>query len=116
MSDYKSNENNQKKINQDTNEEGYLLHFDQWNAEFAEKAAKLYRVSLSSEHWEIIYLLRETFQKTKLSPNTRSLVKLVKHNLGSDKGNSFYIMQLFTGNPALVASKISGLPKPKQCF
>jgi len=46
----------------------------------------------------------------------RPLVRLTARELGSDKGNSIYLLRLFPGNPALVASRIAGLPRPENCF
>ena len=46
----------------------------------------------------------------------RPLVKYVSQTLGSDKGSSIYLLQLFPGSPAKVASKIAGLPRPEHCL
>jgi len=34
---------------------------------------------------------------------------------GSEKGSSMYLMALFPEYPALIASKIAGLPRPTNC-
>jgi tRNA 2-thiouridine synthesizing protein E len=44
------------------------------------------------------------------------LVKLVRESLGEDKGTSIYLLGLFPGNPAKVAAKIAGLPRPTNCI
>jgi tRNA 2-thiouridine synthesizing protein E len=46
----------------------------------------------------------------------RILVKLVANELGPEKGNSLYLLQLFPGSPARVASRIAGLPRPANCI
>jgi len=46
----------------------------------------------------------------------RPLVKLVQESLGADKGTSIYLLGLFPGNPAKVAAKIAGLPRPTNCI
>jgi tRNA 2-thiouridine synthesizing protein E len=46
----------------------------------------------------------------------RILVKHVRSQLGEEKGNSIYLMQLFPGSPAKLASKLAGLPKPDNCL
>ena len=44
------------------------------------------------------------------------LVKLVAARLGATKGNSIYLLSLFPGNPAKLAAKIAGLPRPTNCL
>ena len=63
-----------------------------------------------------IPLDKDGYLRTGLSPAMRPLVKLVSSELGPDKGRSIYLMKLFPGNPALLASKIAGLPRPTNCF
>ena len=46
----------------------------------------------------------------------RILVKQVGLQLGKEKGTSLYLLQLFPGSPAKIASKIAGLPKPTNCL
>ncbi|MDP4652293.1 MAG: TusE/DsrC/DsvC family sulfur relay protein, partial [Haliea sp.] len=46
----------------------------------------------------------------------RPLVKWVKLHLGADCGRSVYLLSLFPGSPAKIASKIAGLPKPDNCL
>jgi tRNA 2-thiouridine synthesizing protein E len=46
----------------------------------------------------------------------RILVKVVEVELGPEKGNSLYLLKLFPGSPARVASKIAGLPRPHNCI
>ncbi len=99
-----------------TDADGYLLDSNIWQPEFAQQVAEQHQVQLTHAHWEIIYLLRQYYLDYALSPNTRLLIKTIQHQLGASKGNSLYVMHLFTGKPAPLASKMAGLPKPKQCF
>jgi tRNA 2-thiouridine synthesizing protein E len=46
----------------------------------------------------------------------RPLVKQVREQLGEDKANSIYLMQLFPGSPAKLLAKIAGLPRPTNCL
>lgn len=96
--------------------EGYLEKLKDWNSEVAEVLAENELISLSPEHWEVITLLRKFHDERGLSPAMRILVKLVKQEYGADKGNSLYLLSLFPGSPAKVASKIAGLPRPTNCL
>lgn len=96
--------------------DGYLRRLADWTPEVADKLAATVALELNEAHWEVLDTLREFYQRTGLSPAMRPLVKLIASELGADKGRSIYLMKLFPGNPALLASKIAGLPRPTNCF
>ena len=95
---------------------GFLNPKTPWSTEIAEAFATAEGITLTEAHWEILYLLREFFEAFGDSPANRALVNYVKKQLGTDKGNSLYLMSLFPGSPARVGSRIAGLPKPKNCL
>jgi len=103
-------------IHAERDKQGFLVNLDDWNESIAEEIALEEGITLSSAHWEIIKLLRAFYQEYAISPAMRILVKTIKQQLGIDKGNSIYLMSLFPGSPAKIASKISGLPKPTNCL
>lgn len=96
--------------------DGYLRNLSDWNQEVATKLAHTVNIDLTPAHWEVITVLRAFHDAHGLSPAMRPLVKLVTRELGADKGRSIYLMKLFPGNPALLASRIAGLPRPTNCF
>ena len=95
---------------------GFLRDWRTWTPEVAEQFAHEEGIKLEDPHWEILSLLRVFYEHYDASPANRALVKFVKLKLGADKGNSIYLMSLFPGSPARVASRIAGLPKPKNCL
>lgn len=99
-----------------TDAEGYLRNLDDWNESVAVALAGKEGLTLTDAHWEVIWLLRAFYQQYQLSPAMRILVKQVKSQLGGAKGSSIYLMTLFPGSPAKLASKIAGLPKPSNCL
>lgn len=100
----------------ETDNDGYLFHFAEWNETIAATIAESEGVVLSPAHWEIIHLLRDFYLRYEQSPAMRPLVKFVGQQLGTDKGNSIYLLKLFPGSPAKIASKIAGLPRPEHCL
>ena len=96
--------------------EGFLVSLDDWNEQAAETLAAAENITLTEEHWAVIKLLRQFYQEFELSPAMRPLVKYIGQHLGEDKGKSIYLMKLFPGSPAKLASKIAGLPKPDNCL
>ncbi len=95
--------------------QGYLVNLSDWTVEVAEAIAARENIDLTDGHWEVITLLREFYALHDLSPMMRILVKQMKEKHGAKKGNSMYLMRLFPEYPALIASKIAGLPRPTNC-
>ncbi|WOJ94186.1 TusE/DsrC/DsvC family sulfur relay protein [Congregibacter variabilis] len=98
------------------NDEGFLVNYHDWNTTVATQIATQESIALSPAHWEIIELLREYYVTFDSSPAMRALVKFCKLRLGDEKGRSIYLLKLFPGSPAKIASKIAGLPKPANCL
>ncbi len=95
---------------------GFLRDWRTWTPDVAEQIASEEGIQLSKPHWEIVSLLRSFYERYDGSPANRALVNFVKRELGPEKGNSIYLMSLFPGSPARIASRIAGLPKPKNCL
>lgn len=95
---------------------GFLADRTLWTPAIAEAFAELESIGLTEAHWEIVSLIQRFYDEFDASPANRALVKYVKIELGSDKGNSIYLMSLFPGSPTRLASRIAGLPKPKNCL
>ena len=102
-------------MNVDLDKEGFLKHLKDWSPEVAAIIAEVDGISLTPDHWRIIELTREYYERYSLSPAARIIVNLIKENIGPEKASSLYLMQLFTGRPARMINKISGLPKPSNC-
>jgi tRNA 2-thiouridine synthesizing protein E len=96
--------------------EGFLRKLDDWTPEVAAQIAAGEALELTPAHWEVINALRDYYREFDSSPAMRPLVKYCALKLGSDKGRSVYLMSLFPGSPAKLASKIAGLPKPANCL
>ena len=95
--------------------EGFLRELTDWNNEVAQILASNEGIDLTDEHWEIINLVRDYYHQHQISPVSRVLVKVTREQLGDTKGNSIHLMQLFSGKPVKLISKIAGLPKPANC-
>ncbi|WKD51414.1 TusE/DsrC/DsvC family sulfur relay protein [Microbulbifer spongiae] len=96
--------------------EGYLREMSDWNPSVAVQLAQAEGIVLTEAHWEVILLLQDFYHRFELSPAMRPLVQYIRQHLGTDKGRSIYLMQLFPPSPAKIASKIAGLPKPTNCL
>jgi tRNA 2-thiouridine synthesizing protein E len=96
--------------------EGFLINLSEWNEMIASAIAQADGINLTEAHWEIIHLTRDFYQAFQISPSMRALVKRTEQVLGSEKGKSIYLLQLFPTSPAKFACKIAGLPKPANCL
>jgi tRNA 2-thiouridine synthesizing protein E len=96
--------------------QGFLRNLDDWTPELAGQIAANEGITLSEQHWEIVYLIRAYYEEFDASPAMRPLVKYTALSLGADKGKSIYLLSLFPGSPAKICSKIAGLPKPDNCL
>lgn len=95
---------------------GFLVDRALWTPAVAEAFAEQEGITLTDGHWEIVSLIQRFFEEFDASPANRALARYVKTELGSEKGNSIYLMSLFPGSPTRLASRIAGLPKPKNCL
>jgi len=100
----------------DFDKQGFLRNLDDWTPELAGQIAAGEGITLSEQHWEIIFLIRAYYEQFDSSPAMRPLVKYTALNLGPEKGKSIYLLSLFPGSPAKICSKIAGLPKPDNCL
>ncbi|MCX7088842.1 MAG: TusE/DsrC/DsvC family sulfur relay protein [Methylococcales bacterium] len=97
-------------------DQGFLVDLTLWNAPVACELARLDGIILVAEHWEILYFIRDYYQRYKHLPNSRVFVKAVRNGLGEEKGCSRYLQALFPTGPLRAACKLAGLPKPPTCL
>ncbi len=100
----------------ETDENGYLEDYRQWQPAVAEVMAKADGLELTDAHWEVINFLREYYGEYEVAPAIRILVKAIGRKMGKDKGNTRYLYQLFPYGPAKQACRYAGLPRPTGCI
>ncbi len=101
-------ENKDDKI--EVNEEGFLVHPEEWDRRVAEILARDQEgiESLTQEHWAVIDFIRKYYLENDNAPMVRSLCKATGLSLK-------HIYELFPSGPAKGACKLAGLPKPDGC-
>lgn len=97
-------------------QEGFLVNLADWSDAVALALAENEGLVLDDAHFEVIHALRRFHEQYQLSPAMRPLVKYIGQQLGKEKGTSIYLLSLFPGSPARLASKLAGLPKPDNCL
>lgn len=101
-------EGKDKKI--EVNEEGFLVHPEEWNKEIAELLALKEEgiENLTDAHWAVINSIRDYYLEKNLAPMVRKICKTTGFALRT-------IYELFPSGPAKGACKVAGLPKPDGC-
>lgn len=98
----------------ETSTEGFLAHPEDWSEEVAVYFSERDNLKLTSSHWGIINFMRQYFHDYGISPNLRTLQKLLKEKYGEEKAD---IEDLFPyGNAAKQAARYAGVPKPTGCI
>lgn len=99
----------------EVDEDGYLVNLEDWQPELATQLATGDGLTLTDSHWEVINFLRDYYQKYQIAPMIKILVKEIGKVMGSEKGNTKYLYELFPDGPAKQACRYAGLPKPTGC-
>jgi tRNA 2-thiouridine synthesizing protein E len=97
-------------------DKGYLLDWQAWTPEVARVMAAADGVELGDDHWQVLGMFREYFERYQIEPPMRALVRLARERLGEDKGNSRYLYHLFPDGPGTQACRYAGLPRPVSCL
>lgn len=100
----------------EADEEGFLSNLADWNEELAQIIAEQDGITMTDNHWEVVYFLRAYYDEFQIAPAVRILIKSIRAKLGPDKGSSMYLYELFPDGPAVQGCKIAGLPKPTRCI
>lgn len=94
---------------------GYIFKLTDWSEKLARHLADQDGITLSDAHWEVIFFLRDYYRKYQIAPTIQLLAREIRKVLGSEKGTTKYLYQLFPGGPAKQACRYAGLPKPTGC-
>ncbi|MBQ4488466.1 MAG: TusE/DsrC/DsvC family sulfur relay protein [Ruminobacter sp.] len=100
----------------ETDDDGYLKNFDDWSLDVAREIAAGLNLELTEERMEVVLFVRNFYIKYNTSPAIRALVKAMGNEFGPEKGSSRYLYKLFPDGPALIATRIAGLPRPVKCI
>jgi len=94
---------------------GFLSDPDAWDHDVANYIAAVEGIQMTEPHWEVVNFLRDYYRQYQTAPTIKILAKEIANKIGSDKGNSKYLYQLYPCGPAVQACKIAGLPKSTGC-
>jgi tRNA 2-thiouridine synthesizing protein E len=84
--------------------------------ETARQARLILTDELTEDHWQVLQLFRQYFMEYEIEPPMRALVRMVREQMGEDKGNSRFLYRLFPKGPVTQACRYAGLPRPVSCI
>jgi tRNA 2-thiouridine synthesizing protein E len=93
-------------------DEGYLLHCDDWCPHVMQLLAEESDVQLSEDHLAVITFVRDYFEQHDSVPLARDLLKHLAIIWGKDKATRRQLYQLFPYGYGQQACKIAGMRKP----
>lgn len=101
----------------ETDEQGFLLHPEDWSEEFVEKMAEIDGITLYDESWGLIGYFRDYYAEHHTHPRMRDLVLTLGRQHGSHfhdrKEYQKFLYKLFPQDPVRQICKLAGLPKPE---
>ncbi len=101
----------------ETTDKGFLRSFDNWDKKTALYLASTESITLTEDHWELISLLRDYYEKYQQGPMLKVLIKIVAEKKKIEKHIALrLIFSLFPQGNTKQACKIAGLPYPTQCI
>ena len=126
-------------------QDGFLVRESDWSEAIALALAKRDALELTPEHWLLIQLAREYYNRYHVAPGMRILITLLRKHYESANGemsghiqkstsadtkaqqsgstqpsreklNSRYLYRLFSESPGRQVCCYAGLPKPVSCI
>ena len=97
-----------------TDHEGYIQNMDDWSEDFARALAAQEELTLTDEHWEVNYFIRERYAAHHVQPQVRDMIKHFREYWGAERGNNHYLHDLFPrGGPQKQGNRLAGIRRTK---
>lgn len=92
--------------------EGFLLHPEDWSAGIARALARESGQPLEERHWQVIHFIRDWYERTETVPEARRLLQFMRDSWGDELGTRKALYRLFPTGYGQTACKIAGMRKP----
>ena len=98
----------------ETDSEGYLRNLDDWSEDFVRALAAKEELTLTDEHWQLIFFLREYYAEHGVQAQVRAMIWHFEKIWGPERGNNHYLHDLFpVGGPQKQGNRLAGLLRTK---
>lgn len=95
-----------------TDPEGHLAGLDHWSPIVANRIADEEALTLTDDHWQVIYCLREYFRDMGPDWTARDMTRQLERDY-ADMGGRRYLYELFPHGPLAQGCRMAGLPLPQ---
>jgi tRNA 2-thiouridine synthesizing protein E len=87
----------------------------EWSEGFARTIAEKEGISLTDEHWEVIWYIRKFYDEHQVQAQVLEMIKHFKKKWGKERGNNKYLHKLFPtgGGPQKQGNRIAGIRRTK---
>lgn len=89
-----------------------LANLSEWNEDLARALAEREGLTLTRDHWDVIYVMRDFYDEFNLSPIRKLLRKALAERCGPEKATDELLARLFPGDVLVQGTRIAGLPLP----
>ena len=97
-----------------TDPEGYILDLDAWSEGFALAQAAVEGLTLTDEHWAVIWFIRQHHEERGVQAQVRDMIRHFREIWEPERGNNHYLHDLFPmGGPQKQGNRIAGIRKTK---
>lgn len=96
----------------DSDPQGYLAELEHWSPLLANRIAEKEGLTLTDEHWQVIYCLREHFRDLGPDWTARDMTHQLERDY-ADMGGRRYLYELFPRGPLAQGCHLAGLPLPQ---
>ena len=98
-----------------TDQEGYIQDMSEWSELFAVAIAEKEGIRLTDEHWEVIWYIRNYYDKHQVQAQVLDMIKHFEQKWGKERGNNKYLHKLFPtgGGPQKQGNRIAGIRRTK---
>jgi tRNA 2-thiouridine synthesizing protein E len=95
-------------------QEGYLIHRDDWSEDFARALAREEGLALNDAHWQVIRFLREYFESHGVQAAVHIMIKHFRVLWGPSLGGNRHLHDLFPrGGPQKQGNRLAGIPRTR---
>lgn len=96
----------------DLTADGRLKHPDNWSEDVAIELAQKEELTLTDDHWAVINMMREYYNKFNRPPIRKLLKSSLAEKYDPDKAEDKYLRTLFPNDVLVQGTRIAGLPVP----
>ena len=97
-------------------EDGFLFDPDKWTKEFAIESAANLNINLTKDHWLVINMIRDQYEKSMRVPELRHILKSMKLQMGKEKATRKFVYALFPYGYGQQGCLIAGMRQPKKLW